>query len=273
VVEDLGGRVGECNDGVSKVSVVGLAMATETGVANRMFRALSRANINLQMITTSEIKISVLVDRSEGLGALRCVHEEFRLHETPARAASDPFAAAAARQRTVAPVEVIERLRGFDMEGITIDGVELDDSQSRITLLRVPNVPGMAARIFDALAAAEIFVDMIAQSYFQTDFAHLSLTVPRTQFESAMDVVRKLMADFPSCHVMGKKGIAKISVSGIGLRSHTGMAIKMFEALLNENIALEMMNTSEVRVNAVVDHAVGQKALQALQAAFQTDRS
>jgi aspartate kinase len=268
VVSDLGGELGECSDDVSKISVVGLGMATEVGVANRMFRALAEAGINLQMITTSEIKISVLVERQQALKALRCVHEEFRLHETPVNAVLDPFSSLNERHRNVTPLEVIQRLQGVDMEGLTIDSVQSDDLQSRITFLKLPNNPGVAAKLFDVLASHSIFVDMIVQSYYSTEFAHLSLTIPRAQYDQALQIAKLLGREFPSTSVTGKREITKLSVSGIGLRSHTGMAITMFDALANEEINLEMINTSEVRVNVVVDGKFGEKAIVALRRAF-----
>ncbi|MFO0263046.1 MAG: aspartate kinase, partial [Planctomycetota bacterium] len=119
-IEELGARLGDCSDSVSKVSVVGLGMAHQVGVAKRMFRCLANAGIDIQMITTSEIKISVLVDRSQALQALRSVHEEFSLDKRPETAITNPFEHLKANRQVSSPAEVISRLRGIDMEAITI---------------------------------------------------------------------------------------------------------------------------------------------------------
>ncbi len=268
VVEQLGGEIGECSDQVSKVSVVGLGMAEQYGVAERMFRALSIAGINIQMITTSEIKISVLVDRNESLRALRTVHEEFKLHQLPENAVTDPFTTLAKRRSRVAPVEVISRLQGVDMEGLTIDDVLLDDQQSRITFGNLPCQPGVAAQIFSAFSQGRIFVDMIVQNTDDQNRSDLSITVPRNQFREALAVANTVGGSLPGATVVGKEEIAKLVVAGIGLRSHTGMAITMFRALAECGISLEMISTSEVRVNVVVDGSVGRAGLDALRTAF-----
>jgi aspartate kinase len=268
VVEELGGEIGECSDQVSKVSVVGLGMAEQYGVAERMFRALAQAGINMQMISTSEIKISVLVDRNESLRALRTVHEEFGLHQVPDNAVTDPFSSLANRRSRVAPVEVIRRLQGVDMEGLTIDDVLLDDQQSRITFTNLPCQPGIALKIFAAFSANQIFVDMIVQNTEEENCAGLSITIPREQFVDALRVAKEAVADMAGTDVVGKERIAKLVVSGIGLRSHTGMAIAMFRALADQGINLEMISTSEVRVNVVIDGSQGQTGLQALRDAF-----
>ncbi len=276
LIGDLGARMGDCSDEVAKVSVVGLGMAEQTGVANRMFRALANAGINIQMITTSEIKISVLVDRSNALKALRAVHEEFQLERMPDNAIRDPLEhlqpsdeSAAA---SISALEVIRRLQGIgeglDMEGLTIHDVSLDETQSRITILRTPNQPGMAARIFDAMAANDIFVDMIVQSYVDPDFADLSLTVPRHTFDRAMQTAETLAVELGSPRVKSKREIAKLSVSGIGLRSHTAAAIGLFQTLAENQINLEMINTSEVRVNAIVDSKLGALSVDKLKEKF-----
>ncbi|HRF01215.1 MAG TPA: aspartate kinase [Pirellulaceae bacterium] len=255
------------DDKVAKISAVGLGMANQTGVANRMFRALAESDINIQMITTSEIKISVLVQREQLLAALRSVHQTFGLHETP-----DPakVAESIALRSSVRPdaVDVVRRLQGVGMEDLMIHSVTLDTTQARVTLLDVPNRPGAAATVFDELADAGIFVDMIVQSYGENDQADLTVTVPETEATRSVEVLRRLSRELGCGGLSSCPSIAKLSVSGIGLRSHTGVAIRMFKALAEANINVQMINTSEVRVNVVVDGACGQAALVAIQKAF-----
>jgi aspartate kinase len=252
------------DDQVSKVSAVGLGMANQTGVAQKMFRAIADAGINIQMITTSEIKISVLVSRAESLAALRAVHQTFQLFRRPADAINwDKLP-----QRTSKATDVdklVADLRMADMEQLSLSDISRVDDQARVTLVGVPDSPGLAADVFDAVAAAGIFVDMIVQSYdgYQGDTS-ISFTIPRPQFDACMKVVEELKKRFSFRRVQSGKEITKLSVSGIGLRSHTSVAIGMFEVLAKAGINVEMINTSELRVNVVIDSAKGTEALKCL---------
>lgn len=253
------------DDQVAKVSVVGNGMAVQTGVAERMFRALSAAEINIQMITTSEIKISTLIPRDQALLGLRVVHGEFELEKEPDPSERvSPGAPATAGTRDL--LAVVEQLRG--MEELTIDDISLDDSQGRVTIFGVPDMPGVAASVFRDIAAAKISVDMIVQSYTSGGLANLSFTVPKASVAASVNVVQKLTQTYPSLRVTSSPNVAKLSVSGIGLRSHTGVAIRMFRALAEARINVIMINTSEVRVNVVVDGSQGPTSLHCLQEAF-----
>ena len=265
-IEALGGRLGTVDDHVSKVSVVGLGMAEATGVANRMFRRLAQSQVNMDVITTSEIKISALVKREQALAALRTVHREFGLDKIEAAAGSEEIVS----RQAARPEEVIEQLNslGQGMEGLSIDDVSLDASQSLITLAGVPNQPGIAADLFDELAAGGVFVDMIVQSYADTDHADIAFTIPRDQLEQALEKANSVQKRFSARGVEHKREIAKLSVSGIGLRSHTGVALGMFRALAEAGINMDAINTSEVRVNVIVDGARGDDGLACLRAEF-----
>ena len=253
------------DDNVAKVSVVGLGMAKQTGVADQMFRTLAGEGINIHMITTSEIKISVLVDRDSAQKALRAVHKAFALEQEPAA----PTAEAGSSSVTVSdPSQVAEMLRGAELEELTIDDISLDASQARVTIRGIPDAPGVAAKVFEEIAAAGIFVDMIVQNVGRQGQANLSFTVPQEKLLQSVDVAHELSASLDGGKVTHAAGVAKLSVSGIGLRSHTGVAIRMFRALSEAGINVDMVNTSEVRVNVVVDGAAGQQGLDALNAAF-----
>jgi aspartate kinase len=266
-VKAVGAAEVTSDENVAKVSVVGLGMARQTGVANKMFRALADSDVNIQMITTSEIKISVLVDRDDAMKALRAVHQAFRLQEEPPPGTVRPAVHEAARPSD--PAAIVSRLQGLDMEELTIDDVALDESQSRITIVSVPDTPGVAAQIFDEVAAAGVFVDMIVQSYNgRRDQADLSFTVPRDKLAAAIKVAEHLAGEFHCKKVTSSPNIAKLSVSGVGLRTHTGVAIRMFRALSEADINVEMINTSEVRVNVVVNGEHGRAARDHLQKAF-----
>ena len=263
VVEEMGGKMGASDENVSKISVVGLGMANESGVADRMFRVLADAGINLGLITTSEIKISVLVSRDQSVEALRKIHSEFGLDQPRAAPAA---ADAPSAPRDASPLEVLKSLQ--DMEGLTIDEVSLDSSQSRVTVSRIPNKPGLAAMLFETVAAADVFVDMIVQSWNSEQIADITFTVPRDQLDAALKVSQAFCAEHGGDCVNHKKEIAKLSVSGVGLRSHTGVAIGMFAALSDAGINIEMVNTSEVRVNVVVDGSDGESGMKRLRETF-----
>ncbi len=256
------------DDDVSKISVVGMGMSQQTGVAQQMFRALSDAGINIQMITTSEIKISVLVSRSEALAALRAVHQSFKLFRKPADAVAwDKLPTRSSGTADIA--KLVEDLHVADMEQLALSEISMVDDQARITLLGVPDAPGLAADVFDAVAGQGIFVDMIIQSYdgYQGETG-ISFTIPRKQYALCMQAMDELKKKFSVSRVLGSQDIAKLSVRGIGLRSHTGVAIGMFEVLAAAKINVEMINTSELRVNVVVNSSVGEQALACLKERF-----
>lgn len=267
VVSKLGGRIASVDDQVSKVSVVGLGMANQTGIAYKMFKCLADSGTNILMITTSEIKISTLVQRDKALESLRTVHQAFSL-DVPPTAVEKPIIDVDPSFDKSRALSVISHLQGVDMEKITINEINLDQSQGRITLNYIPNRPGIAAGLFNLLTERSIFIDMIILSFGDGFRSNMSITVPRDQVDEATEIAKSFVAKFDNVTVTAKPAIAKLSVSGIGLRSHTGVAIKMFEALFKNNINVELINTSEVRVNVVVDHTKGEVALETLQNAF-----
>ncbi len=250
----------------SKVSVVGLGMAIQSGVADRMFRALAEAEINIEAITTSAIKVSCLVAREQGLAALRAVHDEFELGQPPNNRVTFADSLAAARKAKEADaVAVVSRLQA--MEDLTIHGVALDDSQAIVTLTDVPDSPGIAADIFEAVAAEGIVVDMIVQGIGADDKTNLSFTVPQTAVSEAAEAVGTVVESLGG-KVASNPSIAILSVTGVGIRSHTGVGLRMFRALSQASINVELVSTSEVKVNVVVLDGKGQAGLQALQQAF-----
>jgi aspartate kinase len=260
---ELGGQVSH-DANLSKVSVVGLGMATQTGVADRMFRALADAKVNVQAISTSQFKISCLVSRAQGLEALRAVHDEFELEKPPGKRAS--FGNVGHKADGPSPIDVVSRLQR--MEDLTIDDVRLDASQGRVTISQLPDKPGIAAEIFEAVAAESILVDMIVQGAGRDGLATLSYTVPRDSVDKAVSVAREAAEHLKCGPVTSDPAIAILSVFGVGIRTHVGVGARMFKALSDAGINVEMINTSEVRVNVVVAADRGEAGLKALRAAF-----
>lgn len=261
--DELGAEAVLHDASLSKVSIVGLGMATQTGVADQMFRALADAQINIEAITTSEIKVSVLVKREQALAALRAVHDEFELDKPPKdRVKFGELVAASGRADAV---DIVARLQR--MEDLTIESVSLDETQAQMTLFDVPDRPGVSARIFEAVAAANILVDVIVQSIGRDGHADISFTVSRSSLEQSRRVLKKLSSELGG-ETKDEPAVAILTVTGIGIRSHTGVGLRMFKALSEAGINVEMVSTSEVRVNVVVAADKGATGLAALKKAF-----
>jgi aspartate kinase len=261
--EELGAEGVSHDPNVAKVSIVGLGMATQTGVADRMFRALADEGINIEAITTSEIKISCLVKQDQAVAALRAVHAEFELDKPPRDRMAYGERRVAAKKADA--VDIVARLQR--MEDLTIESVSLDESQAQLTLFDVPDRPGISASIFEAIASENILVDMIVQSTGRDELADVSFTVPRTSFDHARKVLKTLSAELGG-EVKDVPTIAILTVKGIGIRSHTGVGLRMFQALADARINVEMVSTSEVRVNVAVAADKGTAGLSALKYAF-----
>jgi len=257
----------EHDDAVSKVSIVGVGMRTHTGVAERLFAALASERINMKMITTADIKISVLVDKGDGVRALRAVHKAFQLERpAPGRGLPIPGELMPAPTKGRELAALTERLA--DMEGILVSGVELETGQGRITVEGLPDEPGNGSRVFQAVAAGGIVVDMIVQN-LTAGRPELSFSVPRADLARAETLTREAAGAIePSTSVVADGAIAIIHVGGVGMRTHTGVARKMFGALAGRGINIAMINTSEVRLSVVVDRARGDEALALLRDVF-----
>jgi aspartate kinase len=267
VLDQIGAEGMTHDDQVSKISVVGLNMETQTNVASRMFRALADADVNIQMITTSEIKISALVPKAQAAAGLRAVHEGFLLHQRPADAKSWSQIKA---EREKADVEtLIRRLRDDALEALTLTGISVTDDQARITLHGVPDRPGIAADMFETIGKANIFVDMIVQGYDGVDGStSVSFTVDAKDLDKSLEVAKQIHRKHGMRDVQGGSNIAKVTVSGIGLRSHTHVATLLFQQLAAAEINVEMIGTSELQVNAVIDASKADAAMAGLKQAF-----
>jgi aspartate kinase len=280
LAEELGATI-EQEDQVSKVSIVGTGMRTHTGVAERMFAALAAENVNMKMITTGDIKISVLVDRNDGVRALRAVHQAFALHEPRPGAGLPPQSAApqahAAFPRRPGSGSAENGGRDWStltqllarMEDIVVSDVTLNTDEGRITIFGLPDQPGNCSRVFQAVAEGGIVVDMIVQNLTGPGRAELSFSVPLADMPRALKLTEGVVRGIdPAVRVVADGNIAKLFVTGVGMRTHTGVARRMFGALAQRGINISMINTSEVRVSVVVDRARGEEALACLKEAF-----
>ena len=157
------------------------------------------------------------------------------------------------------------------MEGIVIRGVSLDKNQAKITLIGVPDRPGMAARIFKALGDGAINVDMIVQNISHGSGApatDLSFTVDKAELLKALKVIDGLQGEVAFQQVITAENIGKLSIVGVGMKSHSGVAGRMFEVLAEAGVNIEMISTSEIKISVVIDLARGEEAVRAIHAAF-----
>jgi aspartate kinase len=157
------------------------------------------------------------------------------------------------------------------MEGILVRGVALDKNQAKITLVGVPDKPGVAARIFTALGNAVVNVDMIVQNISHgrgTPATDISFTVEKPDLLKARKVIDGLKAEVGFADIIASENIGKLSIVGVGMKSHTGVAGKIFETLAKEGVNIEMISTSEIKVSVIIDLAKGEQAMRAVHAAF-----
>jgi aspartate kinase len=157
------------------------------------------------------------------------------------------------------------------MEGVVVRGVSLDKNQAKITLVAVPDKPGVAARIFKALGDATVNVDMIVQNISHGSGApatDLSFTLDKPDLLKAQKVIDALKKEISFGNVITSEKIGKLSIVGVGMKSHTGVAGKMFDTLAKEGVNIEMISTSEIKISVVIDLAKGEHAMKAVHAAF-----
>ena len=158
-----------------------------------------------------------------------------------------------------------------NMEDIVVRGVSLDKNQAKVTLVGVPDKPGIAALIFKAIGDANVNVDMIVQNISHGSGApatDLSFTVDKPDLLKAQKVIDVLKQEVSFGRVIATENIAKLSIVGVGMKSHTGVAGKMFEVLAREGINIDMISTSEIKISVVIDSAKGEQAMKAVHAAF-----
>jgi aspartate kinase len=153
------------------------------------------------------------------------------------------------------------------MEAIVVSDVALSEDQARVTVFGVPDQPGIAAKIFSRVAAAGAIVDMIVQNVSTEGLAHVSFTVPRAETDIAVQAAKGVVAEIGG-KVAADPNIAKITIMGVGMRTHTGVAAKMFAALAGPQIRVLMVNTSEVHITIAVELSRAKDAVTCLRSTF-----
>ncbi len=154
------------------------------------------------------------------------------------------------------------------MEDVLVSGVASDLNEAKITLQRVPDRPGLASKIFTPIADAHIVVDMIIQNASEEGFTDLTFTVPRADYQKALSMVKAVAGEIGARGVTSDTSVAKVSVVGLGMRSHAGVAARMFEVLAREGINIQMISTSEIKISVVIDAKYAELAVRVLHQAL-----
>ncbi len=157
----------------------------------------------------------------------------------------------------------------LDMESVVVTGISHDKNEAKITVLHVHDKPGIAHSIFAPLAEAEIVVDMIIQSASTEGHTDMSFTVPRGDYKRAIHILQDLVKQKKAAWVVGDEKIAKVSVVGVGMRTHSGVAAKMFKALASAGVNIQMISTSEIKISVVVNEKDMKKAVDVLHKEFE----
>ncbi len=159
------------------------------------------------------------------------------------------------------------------MEKPVISGIAFNRDEAKLTVLGVPDRPGIAAHILGPIAEANIDVDMIVQNVGVDGTTDFSFTVHRNEYKKAMQVLERVKDEIGARSIQGDDRIAKVSLVGVGMRTHAGIASKMFKALADENINIQMISTSEIKISVVVDDKYMELAVRALHQAFELDKA
>lgn len=236
---------------IAKIAIAGAGMIGRPGIAAQMFRALAKAGVNIQMISTSEVKVSCLVNQEDCDRAIASLCESFAIDNS----------------------QVNYHKEANSALPVPVRGVALDQNQAQIAILYVPDQPGMAAQIFTALAQQNISVDMIIQSQRCRMVAGVAMrdiafTVAQGDVNQAVTVLNELKVILHFREVVVDEDIAKVSVVGAGMVGHPGIASQFFNALAVENINIYMITTSEIKISCVVAQSEGVRALKAVHQAF-----
>ncbi|MGB6168939.1 MAG: aspartate kinase, partial [Geitlerinemataceae cyanobacterium] len=239
---------------IAKISIAGAGMIGRPGVAAQMFSALAAAKVNMQMIATSEVKLSCVIDADDSDRAIAALCETFEVSSSPL--AQTPTEAAVSPQ---AP---------------PVRGVALDRNQARLAIRQIPDRPGMAARIFNLLAQHNISVDTIVQSQRcriigDCPTRDIAFTVAQGDAQTAQQLLEPLAQKMGCLDVVVDTAVAKVSIVGAGMEGQPGVAAKLFDALAKNQINIQMITTSEIKISCVVEEAQGVTALQVIHSAFE----
>ncbi len=150
-----------------------------------------------------------------------------------------------------------------EMEDIVVSGVTLNKDEAKITICDVPDKPGAAAKVFKKISEANINIDMIVQNISRTRSTDISFTVLKSDLAKTLKVARKVAKDIGAKGILENHNIAKVSIVGVGMKSHSGIAAKMFEAFASKKINIEMISTSEIKISCIINKRLAEEAIRA----------
>lgn len=159
-----------------------------------------------------------------------------------------------------------------NMENIVVRGIAVQEDEAKLTILRVPDKPGLAAKIFKKISDANVNIDMIVQNISEKDVTDISFTVVKDDLTKTKDVLDPFIKEIGAAGLAADENMAKVSVVGYGMRGHTGVAARMFDALANEGINIEMISTSEIKISVVIEKQYAKKAAKALHKEFELEK-
>ena len=160
-----------------------------------------------------------------------------------------------------------------EMEKVVVSGVTYNKNEAKIEVMRLPDIPGVAAKLFKPIADANIVVDMIIQtSSTEKGCADVAFTVPKSDFTKTLQIVKDTIKELGGKEVKSNEDIAKVSIVGVGMRSHSNVATQMFSALAKEGINIHMISTSEIKISCIIDSKYTELAVRALHDAFELDK-
>ncbi len=236
----------------AKIEIAGAGMIGRPGIAAKMFDLLAKAKVNLQMISTSEVKVSCIIAQEDCDRAIAALCQGFEIDSSAVN---------------------LSQQKQHNSKSVPVRGVALDQNQAQLAILYVPDRPGMAAQIFSTLAQENISVDMIIQSQRcriveGIPMRDIACTVAQADAQLAQEAIARLAPEIGFKEVLIDTDIAKVSIVGAGMVGQPGVAARFFKALANEGINIYMITTSEIKVSCVVAQEQGIKALKAVHQAF-----
>ncbi|WP_055077169.1 aspartate kinase [Pseudanabaena sp. 'Roaring Creek'] len=249
---EIGASLVTVDSAIAKISIIGVGMIGRPGVAAQMFTALADVGVNIQMISTSEIKISCVIAAADGEKAIAAIQAAF---DVPVRSHQ--------------ACEIISDNNSDNNLDISpVRGVALDRNRARIAVQQVPDRPGMAAKILEQLVEQNISLDMIVQSQSDRDVNEIAFTVAIADLAKAETALKQFAPVLGYGEVTCDGDISKVSIVGANMIHQSGIAARMFSALADSDINIEMIATSEIKVSCVVRDRHAEKALKVIHQEF-----
>lgn len=238
---------------IAKICIAGAGMIGRPGIAAQMFKTLADAGVNIQMISTSEVQVSCVIEAKDCDNAIATLCQTFEINTSP--------------------LQLARKSQSLPSNLPPVRGVALDLNQARLAMRHVPDRPGMAAQLFGLLADNNISVDMIIQSQRcrvidGIPTRDIAFTVSQADAQAAQTALQQASSVLGWGEILLDPDIAKVSIVGAGMIGQPGVAARMFEALAQHQINIQMITTSEIKISCVVAQAQGVMALQAIHQAF-----